>query len=66
VGKKNPKKVCIYTIPPECNQYEGCKDFLKKKFGADVAIFAINDPKKFDPQGKAKKAKPGRPAIYLE
>jgi leucyl-tRNA synthetase len=66
VGKKNPKKVCIYTIPMECKQYGACKDYLHKKFGADVSVFAVNDPKKYDPYNKATKAKPKRPAIYLE
>ena len=66
VGKKNPKKVCIYTIPIECKQYGACKEYLHKKFGADVSVFAVNDPKKYDPYNKATKAKPKRPAIYLE
>jgi leucyl-tRNA synthetase len=66
VGKKNPKKVCIYTIPIECKQYGACKEYLHKKFGADVSVFAVNDPKKYDPYNKAGKAKPKRPAIYLE
>jgi leucyl-tRNA synthetase len=66
VGKKNPKKVCIYTIPVECKQYGACKEYLHKKFGADISVFAVNDPKKYDPYNKASKAKPKRPAIYLE
>ncbi|MBT3941089.1 hypothetical protein HOF46_03620, partial [Candidatus Woesearchaeota archaeon] len=66
VGTKNPKKVCIYTIPPECAQYNSCKAVLHKKFGADVSVFAVNDRKKYDPYNKATKAKKGRPAIYLE
>jgi leucyl-tRNA synthetase len=66
VGKDAIKKICLYVIPPECKQYEGCMEFLINKFKADVSVFAINDKTKFDPQGKAKKAKPGRPAIYLE
>jgi leucyl-tRNA synthetase len=66
VGKNTLKKICLYVIPPECKQYEHCMDFLIKKFKADVSVFAINDKNKFDPQCKAKKAKPGRPAIYLE
>jgi leucyl-tRNA synthetase len=66
VGKDTIKKICLYVIPPECKQYENCAEFLIKKFKANISVFAVNDPKKFDPQGKAKKAKPGRPAIYLE
>ena len=66
VGKQKPKKIYIYTIPPECSQYKSCKEILCKKFGADVQVFAVNDPKKYDPAKKSEKAKKGRPAIYLE
>jgi len=66
VGTTNPKKICIYTLPLECNQYKSCKEILHKRFGADVSVFAVNDPHKYDPAEKAKKAKPKRPAIYLE
>ena len=32
----------------------------------DAKIFAVNDKKKYDPENKSKKAKPGKPGIYLE
>ncbi len=42
------------------------RTFLSKEFGCDVAVFSADDPNKVDPKGKAKFAKPGRPAVYVE
>jgi leucyl-tRNA synthetase len=64
VGAK--KKVSIYTIPNEKEIYFSSVDLIKKKTNLDVRVFAVNDKSKYDPENKAKKAKPGKPAIYLE
>ncbi len=56
--------VYIYTIPPELEIYN--EEKLSKRFGVNVKIFASNDKDKYDPEGKAGKAKPGKPGIYLE
>jgi hypothetical protein len=39
---------------------------LEKEFNAKVQVFAVNDSKRYDPEGKAGKAKPGKPGIYIE
>ncbi len=65
VGKKI-KNIYLYVIPPEINLYNGAEEFFSKEFGAKAKVFAVNDPKKYDPEGKASKAKPGKPGIYLE
>jgi len=44
-------------MPSEVEIYSSLKD---------VDIFAVNDKDKYDPENKSKKAKPGRPAIYVE
>jgi len=31
-----------------------------------INVYAVNDKKKYDPENKSKKAKPGKPGIYLE
>lgn len=62
--KGSPKKVYLYTIPPELKQYD--VSVLERRVGLPVAIFAVNDAKKYDPQQKAGRAKPGRPAVYIE
>jgi len=65
VGKK-PKKIFLYVIPPELESYKKMKKELAEEFNAKVEVFAVNDPKKYDPENKAGKAKPGKPGIYLE
>jgi len=42
-------------------------DFLKKELGFEkVKVFAIYDKEKYDPENKAKRAKFGKPGIYVE
>jgi len=64
--KIKPKKLFIYSIPKELEIYKDAKDFLESEFNFKFNIFAVNDKNKYDPQNKAVKAKPGKPAIYLE
>ncbi|MDD5133131.1 MAG: class I tRNA ligase family protein [Candidatus Nanoarchaeia archaeon] len=61
-----PKKVFIYTIPKEKEIYSNEIESIKLRTTLDVEVFAVNDPKKHDPQNKAIKSKPGKPALYLE
>ncbi len=56
IGKQKAK-VYVYALPKEVGLYKSLE-------GAEV--FAVNDRVKYDPKGKSKKAKPGKPAIYLE
>lgn len=63
--KEQPKKLFLYCIPPEKKLFEDNKAVLGK-VGLEVNIFAVNDKDKYDPQNKTGKAKPGKPAIYLE
>ncbi|MEK6925044.1 MAG: class I tRNA ligase family protein [Nanoarchaeota archaeon] len=62
--RKDTKHIYLYAIPPEVKNFD--KEVLAKRLGIDVSIFAVNDNKKYDPSGKASKAKPGKPAIYVE
>lgn len=64
VGEK--KKVSIYTIPKEKEIYFDSLDLIKKRTNLEVEIFAVNDKNKYDPENKAGKTKPGKPALYLE
>lgn len=63
---KNAGKVYLYLIPKEIPIYQRFKEMIEKSLGLNLEIFAVNDSKKYDPQNKAQKAKPGKPAIYLE
>ncbi|MFB6246309.1 MAG: class I tRNA ligase family protein, partial [Candidatus Pacearchaeota archaeon] len=61
-GKKS--KVYIYTLPNEKDYYESTE--IERKTGKPVQIFAVNEEEKYDPENVSKKAKPGKPAIYVE
>ncbi len=62
---KHAKQIYLYVIPPELNNYKSVQQELSMELGARVQVFASNDSNKIDPEGKAKKAKPGKPGIYL-
>jgi len=58
------EKIYLYVLPNELENYDS--DLLSKKVVKKVKVFAVNDKKKYDPEGKAAKAKPGKPGIYAE
>jgi leucyl-tRNA synthetase len=64
--KFKPKKAFMYVIPKEKKMIEEAEDFFGREVDAKVFIYAVDDRKVYDPKGKAKKAKPGKPAIFLE
>jgi len=55
-GKENPK-IYVYVLPKEIEIYKNVNE---------IKIFSVSDKDKYDPEGKSKKSKPGKPAIYLE
>jgi len=61
---KEGEKIYLYAIPNEVDSYDS--EMLSKRVGKSVKVFAVNDKKKYDPQGKASKAKPGKPGIFIE
>jgi leucyl-tRNA synthetase len=58
------KKVYVYTLPKEREDFN--EEAIKKRLNMEIKIFSVSDKNKYDPQNKAGKAKPGKPAIYLE
>ncbi len=62
--EKEVSKVYIYVVPGEIENFD--VGVLSDRFGKQVEIFANNDKGKYDPEAKARKAKPGKPGIYLE
>jgi leucyl-tRNA synthetase len=58
------EKIYVYVLPQELKNYSALE--IGKRVGKEVFVFAVNDKNKYDPQGKAGKAKPGKPAIYVE
>lgn len=65
ITNKKPKKIFIYCIPKELQLYTSSVEELKKIFDAQIEVQA-NNKATYDPQNKANKAKPGKPAIYIE
>jgi len=61
---KEGEKIYLYTIPGEYEGYDS--GILSKKIGKEVKVYRVNDAEKYDPEGKAGKAKPGKPGIYVE
>ncbi|MFB6142347.1 MAG: leucine--tRNA ligase, partial [Halorientalis sp.] len=45
--------------------YESAAPFLSEEFGADVEVYAEDDPDVVDPEGTASDAVPFRPAVHL-
>ena len=64
--RKEAKNAYVYVIPPEKKLFEENAALLEKKTKLKVRVFSSGDKDKYDPQEKSKRAKPGKPAIYLE
>ena len=64
LGKGNYSKVYFYVVPFEFEKLDSKK--LEKEFDKKVEIFSVKDSRKYDPQNKSKKARPGLPSFYLE
>jgi leucyl-tRNA synthetase len=61
---KESSKVYLYAIPNELGSYNA--EAIAKRIMKEVKVFAVNDKTKYDPEGKSSKAKPGKPAIFVE
>jgi leucyl-tRNA synthetase len=62
--KEKPKTIYLYVIPNELSNYNSAS--LSEKLSLEVKVFSVSDKNKIDPQNKSKKAKPGKPGIYVE
>ena len=61
---KKVEKVYLYVLPNDADSYN--LEDIKKRVEKEVILYKVNDKEKYDPENKFKKAKPGKPAIYLE
>ncbi|MFA6022945.1 MAG: leucine--tRNA ligase [Candidatus Pacearchaeota archaeon] len=61
---KESEAVYLYVIPNELANYN--IEVLEKRLNKKVKVFAVNDKVKYDPENKSGKAKPGRPAVFVE
>ncbi len=58
------ESIYLYPVPSETDIYN--ETILSKKLNKKVIVKAVNDKNKHDPENKSKKAKPGKPGIYVE
>ncbi len=67
LSNKNDKLFLYVVNEKELLYYQGGISFLKREFGfKEVRIFQVSDPNKYDPENKSKRAKFGKPGIYIE
>ena len=64
--KKDVKKCFVYVLPKEDKVYRNNIEEVSRRTGFEVKIFSVADKEKYDPEGKSKKTKIGKPALYLE
>jgi hypothetical protein len=58
----------LYVVSPlELEYFKEAEDFISKSFGfRKTQVFLASDSSRYDPENKAKRAKYGKPGIYLE
>jgi leucyl-tRNA synthetase len=61
---KEGTKIYLYVMPNELSNYN--PEIISKRVCKEIKIFAVNDKTKFDPENKSSKAKPGKPAIFIQ
>lgn len=67
LSNKNKGLYLYVQTEKELIRLQQTTSFLKDDFGFDnVKIFKFDDVKKYDPENKAKRAKFGKPGIYIE
>ncbi|MFA7341728.1 MAG: leucine--tRNA ligase [Candidatus Methanomethylophilaceae archaeon] len=55
------------SVPlPEKEHLQEAGSFLTAELGAEVLVLQADEPDLYDPQGKARFAVPGRPALFIE
>jgi leucyl-tRNA synthetase len=59
------KRIYVYAVPGDKELYGSSEKFLSKEMNAKVKVYVVNDKGIKDPEGKAKKAKPGKPGVWF-
>lgn len=67
LSKKNKNLYLYVQTEKELLYLQEAIGFLKRDFGFEnVKVFLTSDPKKYDPENKSKRAKFGKPGIFVE
>lgn len=56
----------ILAMGSELSYLKQAKSYLEAELGAEVKLYSADDPQRYDPADRAKRALPMKPAIYLE
>lgn len=59
-------KQILATDIDEISVLKAAAGFLGNELKCKIEVFSADDPARVDPRGKARLAKPGRPAVYIE
>ena len=62
----NEDRRMMASAVDELDVLKRASGFLMAEFGCQIEAYLADDPARRDPKGKAKFAKPGRPAVYIE
>ncbi len=62
--KREVKKAYLYVLPFEVEKLNIKK--ISESVGCEVIIYSVKDAKKYDPENKSKKARPGMPGVFVE
>jgi len=67
LSEKN-KELYLYVVNEDEYRYlQQSTSFLKREFDFSmIKIFRVNDPEKYDPENKSKRAKLGKPGIFIK
>ena len=64
--EKDVTKLYLYVLPNEKEVYVNNLKEIEKRTSLSIKIYSVSDKGKYDPENKTKKAKQGKPGIYLE
>jgi len=64
--EKKPSKIYVYVIPPEFDSFNDSKKIFEEKFKSQKLIIQSSVNPEYDPENKSKRAKFGKPGIYVE
>jgi len=56
----------LLSMRSELSYLESAKSYLEAELDAEVKLYMADDPQRYDPADRAKRALPMKPAIYLE
>ncbi|RLF49330.1 MAG: leucine--tRNA ligase [Thermoplasmata archaeon] len=63
---KDKDREIFGTVINEFEVLKSARDFMQREFNATILVYRADDENVYDPHGRAEKAEPWKPAIYVE